>query len=42
MGLWQLTEQDLQHLESAVGLLLIGVLLGIVLSLLLNKLLDEE
>jgi len=42
MGIWQLNEQDLQHLGSAVGLLLIGVAAGIILSLILNKLLDEE
>jgi len=41
MGIWQLTEQDLQHLESAVGFLLLGVIVGIILSLILNKLLDE-
>jgi hypothetical protein len=41
MGIWQLSEQDLQHIESAVGLLLFGVIMGIVLALLLNKLLDE-
>jgi hypothetical protein len=41
MGIWQLHEQDLQHLESAVGLLLFGIILGIVLALILNKILDE-
>jgi tetrahydromethanopterin S-methyltransferase subunit G len=41
MGIWQLHEQDLQHIESAVGLLLFGVIVGIVLALILNKLLDE-
>ena len=41
MGIWQLHEQDFQHIESAVGLLLVGIFVGIILAIVLNKLLDE-